>query len=46
MPEAPGGAYRFCAIYRRDTPPGPAAAWLLDRFVEAGGEASPGLGDI
>jgi DNA-binding transcriptional LysR family regulator len=36
MPESPGGAYRFCGIYRRDAPPGPAAAWLLDRFVESG----------
>jgi len=46
MPEAPGGAYRFFAIYRRDTPPGPAAAWLLDRFVEAGGEADQGLAEV
>jgi len=29
----PGGIYRFGGIWRRDTPPGPAAAWLLDRFV-------------
>lgn len=33
MPDHPGGAYRFTAIWRRDTPPGPAAAWLLDQFV-------------
>ena len=46
MPEAPGGAYRFCGIYRRDVPPGPAAAWLLERFVAAGAEAGPGLADI
>ncbi len=46
MPEAPGGAYRFCGIYRRDMPPGPAAAWLLERFVAAGAEAGPGLADI
>ncbi len=38
MPEDPGGAYRFCGIHRRDAPPGPAAAWLLDRFVETGAE--------
>ena len=48
MPEQPGGAYRFSGIYRRDTPPGPAAAWLLDQFVTAGGQAEmpPGLPDI
>jgi len=33
MPDHPGGAYRFTAIWRRDTPPGPAARWLLDQFV-------------
>ena len=33
MPEQPGGIYRFAGIWRRDTPPGPAAAWLVDRFV-------------
>ncbi|MGO4168788.1 LysR family transcriptional regulator [Novosphingobium sp. YAF33] len=33
MPDHPGGIYRFGGIWRRDTPPGPAAAWLLDRFV-------------
>ncbi|RSY86908.1 LysR family transcriptional regulator [Sphingomonas koreensis] len=48
MPEQPGGAYRFSGIYRRDAPPGPAAAWLLDRFVAIGDEAGvrPGLPDI
>ena len=25
--------YRFHAIYRPDTPPGPAASWLLEQFV-------------
>ncbi|MBO9621273.1 MAG: LysR family transcriptional regulator [Sphingomonas sp.] len=38
MPENQGGTYRFCGIYRRDTPPGPAASWLLQRFVDAGAE--------
>lgn len=33
MPDHTGGIYRFGGIWRRDTPPGPAAAWLLDRFV-------------
>jgi len=36
MPESPGGMYRFGAIWRRDAPPGPAAAWLRARFVAAG----------
>ncbi|TCM21692.1 DNA-binding transcriptional LysR family regulator [Novosphingobium sp. PhB165] len=33
MPEHPGGTYRLAGIWRRDAPPGPAAAWLVDRFV-------------
>lgn len=33
MPDHPGGTYRFAGIWRRDAPPGPAAAWLVDRFV-------------
>ncbi len=33
MPDQPGGTYRFAGIWRRDAPPGPAAAWLVDRFV-------------
>ncbi|MBR0647402.1 LysR family transcriptional regulator [Plastoroseomonas hellenica] len=33
LPDCRGGPYRFDAIYRTDTPPGPAAAWLLARFV-------------
>jgi DNA-binding transcriptional LysR family regulator len=36
MPDHRGGTYRFGAIWRRDTPPGPAAAWLLDQFVALG----------
>lgn len=36
MPDETGVSYRMSAIYRRDAPPGPAAAWLLDRFVEVG----------
>jgi DNA-binding transcriptional LysR family regulator len=43
MPDHPGGRYRFSGIWRREAPPGPAAAWLLDAFVarglaDAGGE--------
>jgi DNA-binding transcriptional LysR family regulator len=32
LPDAGSGTYRFEAIYRTDTPPGPAAAWLIDRL--------------
>lgn len=48
MPDYPGGIYRFAAIWRRDQPPGPAASWLRDQFVEGGGEDNDcdGLGDI
>jgi hypothetical protein len=34
MPDHPGGTYRFAG--RRDAPPGPAASWLLEQFVELG----------
>lgn len=30
IPEAPGVAYRFHALWRRDSPTGPARAWMLD----------------
>jgi DNA-binding transcriptional LysR family regulator len=33
VPDCPGGTYRFSAIYRTDTPPGPAATWLIRRFL-------------
>jgi DNA-binding transcriptional LysR family regulator len=48
MPDHPGGAYRFSGIWRRDAPPGPAAAWLLDQFTALGADdrVEPGLGDI
>jgi len=36
MPDHPGGTYRFSGIWRRDTPPGPAASWLLEQFVAMG----------
>jgi DNA-binding transcriptional LysR family regulator len=32
MPDDTGADYRLSAIYRSDTPPGPAASWLLERF--------------
>jgi DNA-binding transcriptional LysR family regulator len=48
MPDHPGGLYRFAAVWRRDLPPGPAAQWLLQQFIERGaGDANTeGLGDI
>ena len=48
MPDQPGGIYRFAGIWRRDTPPGPAAAWLVDRFVAqcALDQSTDGLPDI
>jgi DNA-binding transcriptional LysR family regulator len=32
LPEGPGGFYALRAIYRTDTPPRPAAAWMVSRF--------------
>ncbi|ATQ67451.1 MULTISPECIES: LysR family transcriptional regulator [Methylosinus] len=48
MPDHPGGLYRFSCIWRREAPPGPAAAWLLDRFVALGAADLPveGQSDI
>jgi DNA-binding transcriptional LysR family regulator len=48
MPDHVGGTYRFAGIWRRDAPPGPAATWLLDRFVELGTAdvEMEGLGDV
>ncbi|MCD4863827.1 LysR family transcriptional regulator [Pseudomonas sp. PLB05] len=34
LPDCPGGDYQFDVIYRTDTPPGPAAKWLIERFRE------------
>jgi len=36
MPDHQGGIYRLAGIWRRDTPPGPAASWLLSQFVQSG----------
>ncbi len=33
LPDWQAGAYEFNAIYRTDTPPGPAARWLIERFA-------------
>ncbi|BBU62922.1 LysR family transcriptional regulator [Methylosinus sp. C49] len=48
MPDHPGGLYRFSCIWRRETPPGPAASWLVDRFVALGAADLPveGLSDV
>jgi DNA-binding transcriptional LysR family regulator len=34
IPEYKSGKYSFDVIYRTDLPPGPAARWLIDRFVQ------------
>ena len=43
MPDYKGGIYSFDAIYRSDLPPGPAARWLIDRFIQqcSGAELLP-----
>ncbi len=48
LPDFPGGTYRFSGIWRRDTPPGPGAAWLLDQFAALGqGDVpEPGMADL
>lgn len=48
IPDHPGGTYRFNAIWRRDAPPGPAAAWLLDQFIAIGAadQEEDGLADV
>jgi DNA-binding transcriptional LysR family regulator len=48
MPDHLGGMYRFAGVWRRDLPPGPAASWLLQQFVErgAGDVNADGLADI
>jgi DNA-binding transcriptional LysR family regulator len=32
LPDTRGGVYSLEAIYRADTPPGPAGTWLIERF--------------
>lgn len=47
MPDSPGGRYRFSAIHRPDAPPGPAASWLMQRFVDLGAaDGDPSLADV
>ncbi len=38
MPDLRAGNYTFQVIYRTDTPPGPAAAWLIARFQSQAAE--------
>lgn len=44
MPDCRGGPYRLQAIYRTDTPPGPAGSWLIKRF-QAQAESTASLAD-
>lgn len=48
LPDHVGGTYRFSGIWRTDSPPGPAASWLLDQLVAHGkGDTElAGLGDV
>lgn len=48
MPDHPGGNYRFSGIWRRDTPPGPAASWLIEQFVALGADdrEAAGMSDV
>jgi DNA-binding transcriptional LysR family regulator len=46
MPDHPGGIYRFAGIWRRDMPPGPAAAWLIEQFVRTAETGPEHLPDI
>jgi DNA-binding transcriptional LysR family regulator len=36
MPDDTEVSYRMSAIYRSDTPPGPAASWIVQRFASVG----------
>ncbi|WP_428334085.1 LysR family transcriptional regulator [Novosphingobium sp.] len=36
LPDHSGGRYGLSAIWRTEAPPGPAASWLRDQFVELG----------
>ena len=41
LPDVRGGFYALQAIYRADSPPGPAAAWLIRHFVSQAVVKSP-----
>ena len=38
LPDTRGGSYPLEVIYRTDTPPGPAASWLISRFQKQAAE--------
>ncbi len=42
MPDSTDGRYRLTAIHRPDAPPGPAASWLMQRFIDLGATDSEG----
>ncbi|MDD1139670.1 LysR family transcriptional regulator [Pseudomonas sp. TNT2022 ID233] len=42
LPEYTSGKYPFSIIYRSDLPPGPAARWLIERFVQQAAAPEPG----
>jgi hypothetical protein len=44
MPDDPGGVINLSAIYRRDAPPGPAAAELLRQFSGCGAQDAEARG--
>lgn len=48
LPDHRGGIYRLASVWRRDTPPGPAASWLCRQFVDWGANDVdvPGLSDL
>lgn len=38
LPDWPAAEYSFAGIWRSDTPPGPAARWLLDQLIDTGAD--------
>jgi DNA-binding transcriptional LysR family regulator len=45
MPDHVGELYRLSTIWRRDTPPGPAASWLVNAFADAATRHPIGMND-
>ncbi|QJU59643.1 LysR family transcriptional regulator [Sphingomonas sp. AP4-R1] len=46
LPDDTGGTYRFSGIWRRDEPPGPAASWLLQQFLDEGANDDVSAPDV
>lgn len=46
LPDDTGGTYRFSGIWRRDEPPGPAASWLLQQFIDEGANDDASAPDV